>query len=270
MKNIIITGGSRGLGLCHAKYLAKNGYNIHIIDISKRACAVYDEVESISSLLDVLNKTSNSKFYSCDLTDFKSTSFTINKILNICGNLHGAVLNAGGDIKGADNNASGGKAENNSLEINIDDYDNIFNRNYKTCLNTLKCIIPFLKKQNFGKIITTSSVSAGYGVDKETAYSTAKAAIMHLTRSAASELRPFDISVNCIAPGPTMTGRFKSTLKNRSVKDLEKINSNGSFLTKVADPIQVSFLVEFLLSEKSNYITGQVIRIDGGQFTAPI
>ena len=269
-KNIIITGATRGLGLSHAKYLTKNGYNIALVDMSENACTVYGEAESVSTILGELNQSSKAEFYSCDLTDYNETNATFQKILNDFGNLEGAVLNTGGDIKGMDQNASGGKALNNSIDIGIDDHDTIFNRNYRTCFNSIKAIIPTMKKQKYGKIITTSSVSAGYGVTKETAYSTSKAAVIHLTRSAAAELREYDICVNCIAPGPTLTGRFKDTIKDRTEKDLEKIKGGTSFLTRVADPIHISYLVEFLLSPKSDYISGQVIRIDGGQFTSPI
>jgi len=270
VKNIIITGGSRGLGLSHATYLAKCGYNIALIDLSKNACSVYDEVNNIPSLLKDLNKFCKAKFYTCDLTDNNQTSKTFKEIEADFGSIEGAVFNAGGDIIGNQKDASGGKPINNSIMIDIKDHDEILDRNYKTCLNSFQSIIPILKQKNYGKIITTASVSAGYGVIKETSYSTAKAAVIHLTKSAAAELREYDISINCIMPGPIMTGRFKNNLNNRSKNDLDKINNGNSFLTQVADPIQISYLVEFLLSNKSDYISGQVIRIDGGQFTSPI
>jgi len=270
LKNIIVTGATRGLGLSHSKYLAENGYNIALIDISKNACSVYGEAQNVSSILEHLRKSSKSEFYSCDLTDLEKTNITFKKILNDFGSLDGVVLNAGGDIKGRDEDASGGKAKNNSLIVSIDDHDAIFDRNYRTCLNSIKAITPIFKKQKYGKIITTSSVSAGYGVTKETSYSIAKAAVIYLTRSAAAELREYNVCVNCIAPSPTLTGRFKNTIKDRTEKDLEKIRGGTSFLTKVVDPIHISYLVEFLLSNKSSYISGQVIRIDGGQFTTPI
>ena len=270
VNNIIITGATRGLGLSHAQYLAKRGYNIALLDISKDACSIYGEVQSISTILEKLRKSNKAEFYSCDLTNYKNTKDTFQKILNDFGSIEGAIFNAGGDIKGRDRNASGGKAQNNSICIDIDDHDAIFDRNYKTCLNSIKAIVPILREQRFGKIITTSSASAGYGVTKETAYSTSKAAIIHLTRSVAAELREYDICVNCVAPGPTLTGRFKETISERTEKDLEKFTGGTSFLTKVADSIQISYLVEFLLSSKADYISGQVIRIDGGQFTSPI
>ena len=270
VNNIIITGATRGLGLSHAQYLANRGYNIALVDISKDACSIYGEAKNISMILEKLRKSNKSEFYSCDLTNYKNTKDTFQKILNDFGSIEGAIFNAGGDIKGRDRNASGGKAQNNSICIDIDDHDAIFDRNYRTCLNSIKAIVPILREQRFGKIITTSSASAGYGVTKETAYSTSKAAIIHLTRSVAAELREYDICVNCVAPGPTLTGRFKETISERTEKDLEKFTGGTSFLTKVADSIQISYLVEFLLSSKADYISGQVIRIDGGQFTSPI
>lgn len=269
-KNIIITGATRGLGLSHSKYLIRNGYNIALVDISENACSIYDEVHKLNDLLNELNQSGKARFYSCDLTNLENTYSVFNQINDEFGNLDGFVFNAGGDIIGNDQNASGGKAKNNSLLIDIDDHDSIFDRNYRTCLNSIKSAIPILKQQKYGKIITTASVSAGYGVSKETSYSIAKAAVIHLTRSTASELRGDNISVNCIVPGPTLTGRFKNTINQRTKNDNKKIKGGHSFLTKVAEPIEISYFVEFLLSNKSNYISGQVIRIDGGQFTSPI
>ena len=270
VKNIVITGATRGLGLSHSVYLAKCGYNIALVDLSEDVCSVYNELKNIEELLEKLNISSKAKFYSCDLTNIDETRETFKKIEIEFKSIEGAVFNAGGDTTGKDKNVSGGKPSNNTIMIDIEDHDIIFDRNYRTCLNSFQSIIPILKQNKYGKIITTSSVSAGYGVTKETAYSAAKAAIMHLTRSAAAELRDYDICINCISPGPIMTGRFKNTLKNRSSNDLIKINNGKSFLTKVADPIQISYLIEFLLSKKSDYISGQVIRIDGGQFTTPL
>tara|TARA_Y100000768_G_scaffold387668_1_gene379716 strand:- start:1815 stop:2624 length:810 start_codon:yes stop_codon:yes gene_type:complete len=269
---VIITGGSRGQGLSNAIHLSKKGYNIALVDISKNACQVYNEIDDIRHLLSILstNGTKNN-FYECDLTDPELTKEVFKKIIDDFLNIHSAVLCAGGDIIGYDKNASGGKAIVNNFEISDSDHNAIFDRNYKTTLNSLKAIIPFFRNNKHGKIVTTSSVSAGYGVDKETAYSISKAAVIHLTKSVAVEMREFGVNVNCIAPGATLTGRFLANLENRSKEDIEKLKDKGeSILNKPALPEYISDLVEFLISSKSKYITGQVIRIDGGQFTSPI
>ena len=270
--NLIITGGTRGLGLSHAFYLSSKGYNLALIDISNKACEVYGEIKNINELLIRLsNNNTKNEFYECDLTKLDQTTKVFSKIISDFKTIDGTVLSAGGDIIGKDINASGGKAVINNFEINEIDHDIIFNRNYKTTLNSLKSIIPHFKKNKYGKIVTTSSISANQGVVQETAYSIAKAAVVELTRCVAAEMRPYSVNVNCIAPGATLTGRFNATLDNRSNEDKEKIfNSTESILTKPALPEYISSVVHFLLSDESKYISGQVVRIDGGQLTSPI
>ena len=271
-KNIVLTGATRGMGLSHAIYLAEKGYNIALVDISDQAFNVYDEVASIKSLISKLSENGTKhKFFPCDLTDFSRTEVLIKEILDDYDSIYGVVLNAGGDSIGNDSRASGGKPRKNNIDISIKDHDAIFNRNYITCFNSIKAIIPYFKEAKHGKIVTTSSVSANTGVETETAYSIAKTAIIQLTRSVAVELRPFQINVNCIAPSGTTTGRFLSTISERGKADREKILSDHeSVLMKPAEPELISSVVSFLLSPESSYISGQVIRIDGGQFTTPI
>lgn len=271
-KNIIITGGTRGLGLSHAIYLSNKGYNLALVDISGKACQVYGEIKNINDLLSILSSNgTRNKFYQCDLTKFTQTKNIFLKIIQEFSNIHGCVLSAGGDVVGNDKNAAGGKSLINNFEIEEKDHDIIFNRNYKTTLNAIKSIIPHFKANKYGKIVATSSISANYGVVQETAYSIAKAAVVQLTRSVATEMRPYGLNINCVAPGATMTGRFKANLQNRSFEDKEKIMSKDkSILTRPAEPEYISSIVYFLISDESKYISGQVIRIDGGQFTSPI
>ena len=115
----------------------------------------------------------------------------------------------------------------------------------------------------YGNEINKRMLLVGLGGQKK--YNTDRA------RSIAAEVRQSGINVNCIAPGATLTGRFRATLQNRSKEDKEKIMSKGkSILTRPAEPGYISSVVDFLLSDESKYISGQVIRIDGGQFTSPI
>jgi len=269
-KNILITGGTRGLGLEYAMFLSKKGYNIGLTDISENACTIYGEAKSIESILYEIRKNKVEAWFSAaNLTNQEETEEMVKEFISKFGVINGIITNAGGDIAGRGKNAEGGKAENNSFFIDKLEHENIFDRNYYTCFNTLKAVIPYMKKQGFGKVVTVSSVNAVFGVEKETAYSVAKAGVLQLTRSLAKELRKDGINVNCIMPGPVKTGRFMSTLKGRNKHDLEKINST-SRLDRVANPIDIAPVVEFLFSDASDFISGELIRVDGGLFPQPM
>lgn len=270
ISNVLITGGTRGLGLEYARFLASKGYNIGITDISDQACQVYGEALSVKDILEELNSYGiKAWYYSADLIDPAQADQLIKSYIDYFGKIHAVIANAGGDISGNDSNASGGKAENNSFFIKYDEYNNIFKRNYDTCLNTLRSVVPHLVNQGFGKVITVSSINAALGVEKETTYSIAKAAILQLTRSLATEVRKNGVNVNCIMPGPVRTRRFQATLKGRNPHDLKHLETKGR-LERVADPSDISSVVEFLLSPQSDFISGEIIKIDGGLFNQSI
>src|SRR3990167_9219200 len=149
-RSIVLTGGTRGIGLSHAHYLAKQGYHLAIIDISKEACAVYGEVTNITNFKKSLDYGNNRvEFYECDLTDFEKTDLTFSSIIKDFGNINALIANAGGDIIGNDSKASGGKAENNTISISVENHNQVFNRNYITCFNSIKAIAPYLKKNRY-------------------------------------------------------------------------------------------------------------------------
>ena len=274
-RNILVTGGSRGLGLGFVRRLVQRGHNVALTDISDKAALVYSESTGLKSVIEELlpapNRESDVKciFKPADLTDNVEADGIINWAWSQLGYIDVIIANAGGDIVGEDAEASGGKPLVNNSQICSKSHLQVFNRNYLTCWNVITKIAPMMRDRSFGKIITISSVNASVGMPTETAYSAAKAAVIQLTRSLAAEYREAGVSANCLMLGPTNTGRFRATLKGRSAHDLRAFESKGR-LTRIAEIDDACNVMEFLVEEKSDYISGQVIRVDGGLFSQPV
>ena len=126
-----------------------------------------------------------------------------------------------------------------------------------------------MKKNNSGKIVTVSSILATFGTDAEFAYSSSKSNIIHLTRATAKYCRKWNINVNCIAPSGVKTGRFLSTMKKRSKHDLARLK-NKKKLLGFAETEDIAKVVYFLLSDLSSFVSGQVIKLDGGEILSPV
>lgn len=274
-RNILVTGGTRGLGLAFVRRLVSLGHNIAVTDISNRACSVYDELPTGDDLIcDVLSYSPDPSKSEVivnygDLTSQAVAEEIITWAWDRLGHIDVVVANAGGDIVGTDMEASGRKPQKNNSQISFSQHEEIFDRNYLTCWNTVTKMAPLMAGRGFGKIITLSSVNASFGMQTETVYSVAKAAVVHLTRAMAAEWREMGISSNCLMLGPTRSGRFQATLEQRSPHDLEAFSATGR-LTRIADIEDAANVLEFLVEEKSDYISGQIIRVDGGRFPQPL
>ena len=272
-RNILITGATRGLGKAFAERMAHAGHKLVLSDISSNAANVYDEAESGDSLVDHLRQFSPKvAFLKADLTKSEASRAMLNEAWAELGHIDVIIANAGGDIvaegEGYDD-ASGTKPPINNSQILAHHHEQVYKRNYLTCWNTVTPLIPKMVTRGFGKIITVSSVNASFGMPTETAYSAAKAAVVQLTRSLASERRDDGISANCLMLGPVRTGRFQATLKGRSVHDLAAFYATGR-LNRIAEPEDAADVMEFLVGPLSDYISGQVIRVDGGKFPQPV
>ena len=264
---IIVTGATRGLGYNFCKYISKLNWNIVLIDISKDAFKAYKENKKLIDIKKILQNKNKLNFFYGDLSIEKNVKNIFSKIKKNRLNPIGLVNFAGGDIKGNDKSARGGKASQNNLFINSKDFKNIYDRNYYSTLFACREFIKLSKKNKKGKIVNVSSISGTYGSENEFAYSSAKSNIIYLTRSFANYARNYNINVNCIAPCGTTSARFLHTIKKRGKKDLSRLKKVG--LNGFASPDDISKVVYFLLSDLSNFVSGQIIRIDGGENNSP-
>lgn len=275
-KVALITGGARGLGRGYALHLAGLGADIAIIDRNLQAAEVYEFERELLTAETVVAECEafgvRALGLEVDLTVRADTEKAVADIVETLGRVDIAVCNAGGGtVIFADEVAQGGgtsKADSAAeapLDINTtgtpadcsqDMLTRVLDTNLMTCLYTCMAVAPYMKEQRSGKIVAVSSTAgldAGSGYHP---YGLAKAAIIHYTRSLAQELGPYNINVNAIAPGIIRTGR----LGDRAHL------SNHIALRREGTIEDCAKVVEFLVTDLSDYVTGRTIAIDGGQF----
>lgn len=267
-KVALVTGGARGLGRGYALRLARLGADVAIIDRNLRGADVYEferatlTADTVMAEIQALGVRSIG--LEADLTDRAAAESAIDEIANKLGRLDIVVANAGGGTVLFADEKQGGASSNQVLdEMTTGTPSNtpeamltrVMDINVKTCMYTCMAATPHLKAAGGGRIVTVSSTA---GVDARGAYhpyGTAKAAIIHYTRSLAQELGPFNINVNAIAPGIIRTGRLGDRADR--AKEVVALQREGT----IEDCAGV---VEFLTTDLSAYVTGRTILIDGG------
>ena len=165
------------------------------------------------------------------------------------------VHNAGGDIA-----AAGGKPNpNDAVNIKIEDIRAVLDRNLLSTILVCQECSRIMMPRKSGRILTLSSISAFKGIAGSSIYATAKAGVVEYTRCLAEQLRPYNINVNSLAPGDTRTGRFLGT---RKIDDARLVTDGTLDRVGVVD--EVTRVVEFFAGPLGAFVTGQVLRVDGG------
>jgi 3-oxoacyl-[acyl-carrier protein] reductase len=251
-----VTGSGRGLGNTIAKSLIARGADVVIHDINEEAPAQYGEGESLSAVAaSITNGRNRAIGVTGDISDERAVSQMTASIERELGPVSILVNCAGGDI-----GAAGTKPDpNGALDVSLADALAVLQRNFIGTMLMCRAIAPGMAERKKGSIVNFGSLNAHQGVSPEVIYGCAKAAIVHYTRCLALELRTAGVRVNAISPGPTMTARFLAT---RAADP--KMMEDGPSLERYAKPEEIASAVAFLASPASGFISGQVLRIDGG------
>ena len=257
-KVAVVTGAARGLGRAYALHLASIGADVAVVDKNLRS---FEEFKGEADLLtadtvmdEIREMGVKSVGYELDVTDQPKVEETIDAIVKEFGRIDIVVCNAGG--------GSGKTSENSPSTLNWEQFDTVVKRNFYGTAYTINAAAKIMKKQRSGKIITVSS-QHGFCIQEGgnySHYSSAKAAIMMLTKCAAMELGEYGINVNGIAPGYIGTGRIKEVFL--SDVDDEWIKQRIS-LCRVGTPEDCAKVIEFLSTDLSDYVTGEIIKVNG-------
>ena len=238
-KIAVVTGGSRGIGKEIAVKLAEEAYVIVNYNGSEeKAAQVVREIK---------DKGGNAEAVKCNVASFKECEKFIGDIVERFGKIDILVNNAGINKDGL------------ILSMSEEDFDSVINTNLKGTFNCIKFVSKSMIKNRYGKIINISSISGVAGNPGQANYAASKAGIIGLTKSVAKELAKRNINVNAIAPGfimTEMTDVLRDEVKENILSQIP--------LKRFGTPRDVAEVAAFLASDKSSYITGQVINLDGG------
>jgi len=234
----IVTGGSRGIGRAIVLELIRNGAKVVFtyLKSADAAAILLDEIKNMKGEAEAIKS---------DSRDYGKARQVIEETLKRFGSLDILVNNAG-IIK-----------DKALMMMEPSEWQEVIDTNLTGYFNMAKACIVTMMKQKSGSIVNISSVSGVVGRPRQVNYSSAKAGIIGLTKSLAKEVAGYNIRVNAVAPGFIETDMTKD-LKNRET--LLKMIPAGRF----GEPSEVAKVVSFLASDRSQYITGQVIKVDGG------
>lgn len=237
----IVTGATAGIGAAIAKKLAEHGAFVVVIGTNK------ERGEQVVADLRAIPNSSGAVFYSVNVANTQEVEQAIKTILTERGQVDILINNAGIT------------KDQLLMKMSEEDWDSVMDVNVRSCFNTCRTLFRNFLKAKKGKIINISSVVGLTGNAGQTNYAASKAAIIGFTKALAKEMASRNIQVNCIAPGFITTPMTDAMTETQKTATLESIP-----MGRMGTPDEIANAVLFLACSWSDYITGQVITVDGG------
>ena len=241
-RSAIITGGSLGIGASIATEIARAGANV-AINYRKHDT----EAKEVAKRIEKLGK--KCLVIKADVTSYKDAESMFKKVDEEFGGLDILVCNAGIN------------KDRVIWKMSEEDWDNVLNVNLKGYFIYNKLAATHFKEKRYGKIVNITSINGLRGKFGQSNYSASKGGIIALTKALAKELGKFNVNVNAVAPGMVMT----EMAKNIPPEFLQKA-VDETVLGRIATTDDIANVVVFLCSDKSRHITGEIIKVDGGQY----
>jgi 3-oxoacyl-[acyl-carrier protein] reductase len=239
----LVTGGSRGIGRSIAERLAREGFYV-VINYLRNESAARDVLSAIESA------GGKGQIAPFDVSDFDATQKAVEDIVEELGGLHILINNAGIT------------KDTLILRMKEEDWTNVISVNLNGVFNCTKAVTRIMIKQRYGRIINLTSVVGEMGNSGQTNYAASKAGIIGFTKAAAREMASRSVTVNAVSPGFIETDITMALTDEIRKSYIEKIP-----LGRFGSPEDIIGVVAFLTSDEASYITGEVIRVNGGIYT---